>query len=78
MLHEGPMWVGREQQDVEGFSTELFGAQGRRFIRNNKDKKFYLHLSFNAVHNFTHQLPPEYLKEKGLSGAADMKPMANA
>lgn len=74
MLHEGPMWVQREQQDVEGFTTELFGEQGREFIRKNKDGKFYLHLSFNAVHNFTHQLPPVYLEEKGLNGFADPKP----
>ena len=74
MLHKGPMWVGREQQDVEGFATELFGAQGREFIRKHKDNNFYLHLSFSAVHNFTHQLPPEYLEAQGLEGVADMKP----
>jgi len=73
-LHEGPMWVEREQRDVEGFTTELFGEKGREFIRKQKDKPFYLHLSFNAVHNFTHQLPPAYLKEKGLKGFSDMKP----
>jgi arylsulfatase A-like enzyme len=73
-LHEGPMWVQREQKDIEGFTTELFGEQGRRFIRTNKAKPFYLCLSFNAVHNFTHQLPPDYLKEKGLKGFAGMKP----
>lgn len=73
MLHEGPMWVGREQKDIEGFTTELFGTQAREFIQKNKTNKFYLHLSFNAVHNFTHQLPAEYLKEQGLDGMADMK-----
>ncbi|VGO15441.1 Choline-sulfatase [Pontiella desulfatans] len=77
MLHEGPMWVQREQKDVEGFITELFGELAREFIRKNKDRKFYLHLSFNAVHNFTHQLPADYLKEKGLKGFADLKPGEN-
>ena len=71
MLHEGAMYVQKEQKNVEGFTTELFGQQARSFVRNNKDKPFYLHLSFNAVHNFVHQLPESYLKEKGLKGFAD-------
>ena len=73
MLHEGPMWVQREQQDVEGFTTDLFGKKSREFIRESKAKPFYLHLSFNAVHNFTHQLPLEYLREKGLEEILDVK-----
>lgn len=36
MLHEGPMWVQRKQQDVEGFTTELFGAKSREFIREKE------------------------------------------
>ena len=73
-LHQGPMWVQREKQDVEGFSTELFGAQARNFLRDHQREAFYLHLSFNAVHNYTHQLPESYLKNKGLEGFADLKP----
>ena len=70
-LHEGPMYVQREEKDVEGFSTELFGEQARAFVKANRAKPFYLHLSFNAVHNFTHQLPKSYLEEKGLKGFPD-------
>ncbi len=73
ILHEGPMWIQRERQDVKGFTTELFGAKGREFVRKNKANPFYLHLSFNAVHNFTHQLPTEYLRIKGLQGLPDLK-----
>lgn len=73
-IYQGPMYVGREKQDVEGFSTELFGEQARHFIEENKDQPFYLHLSFNAVHNFTHQLPSEYLEKMGLKGFADHDP----
>jgi len=71
MLHEGAMYVQKKQKNVEGFTTELFGEQARSFVRSNKDKPFYLHLSFNAVHNFVHQLPESYLREKGLKGFAD-------
>ena len=71
-LHEGPMYVGRKKENIEGFTTELFGQQAREFIKTNKDHSFYLHLSFNAVHNFTHQLPESYLKEKDLKGFKDV------
>jgi len=33
-----------------------------------------LQLSFNAVHNFTHQLPQEYLEEHQISGIEDWDP----
>lgn len=72
-LGQGPMWVQRERRDVKGFTTELFGEQAREFLRTNRERPFYLHLSFNAVHNFTHQLPESYLKENGLNGFADPK-----
>lgn len=68
------MWQGTEQVDVVGFSTELFGDRARDFLRANRRNHFGLVLSFNAVHNFTHQLPEEYLKEHGLSGYRDWDP----
>ncbi len=72
-LHEGPMWSQNEKVDVEGFATELFGQQARHFIKEHGRKPFFLTLSFNAVHNFTHQLPETYLKEQGLKGFPDIK-----
>jgi len=73
-LQKGPMWVDGELRDQEGFSTELFGERARAFVRENRDRPFFLVLSFNAVHNFTHQLPPEYLREHGLEGWRDWDP----
>ncbi|MEM8886556.1 MAG: sulfatase-like hydrolase/transferase, partial [Bacteroidota bacterium] len=35
-------------------------------------------VSFNAVHNFTHQLPQSYLDEKGLEGYHDWDPNTEA
>lgn len=75
MLEQGPLWVNREQEDVEGFTTQLFGAEARRWLREHRSDKFYLHLSFNAVHNFTYQLPPEYLEENGIQPFADWNPL---
>ena len=74
LLNPGPMWDQRKRRDVEGLSTELFGERARKFMRAHRDEPFYLHVSFNAVHNFTHQLPETYLKEKGLVGFRDPRP----
>ena len=73
-LYQGAMWENTRKVDVQGFSTEFFGERARKYMKENKDSPFYLHLSFNAVHNFTHQLPESYLKEKGLKGYYDYDP----
>jgi len=73
-LRQGPLWENKKHVDTLAFATELFGAKGREFISKNKDNKFFLQLSFNAVHNFTHQLPQEYLDKNGLKGYRDWDP----
>lgn len=73
-LRKGPFWEGEELRDAEGFSTEIFGERARDFLRAHKEEPFLLVLAFNAVHNFTHQLPPEYLAEHGLEGYRDWDP----
>lgn len=77
-LAQGPMFDGRELRDQEGFSTELFGRRARQFISANREGPFFLHLGFNAVHNFTHQLPAEYLASQGLKGYRDWDPEVEA
>jgi len=73
-LAQGPMWLNKELVDQEGFSTELFGERAIEFIDSNKEKPFFLQLSFNAVHNFTHQIPADELKRRGLKGYRDWNP----
>ena len=73
-LQQGPMWLNDKQMDVEGFSTAMYAAQASQFIMNHLDEPFFLTLSFNAVHNFTHQLPREYMEENGLEGYHDWDP----
>jgi len=69
-----PLWHNREQADFEGFTTWEFGKRARDFIETNKAKPFYLHLAFNAVHNFAWQLPPEELKKRRLPNRNDWMP----
>lgn len=73
-LRQQPLWDNFELVDTIAFATELFGAKACEFISNNQQTPFFLQLSFNAVHNFTHQLPSEYLDEKGLHGYHDWDP----
>lgn len=70
-LQQGAMWLGKKKVDQEGFSTELFGSRAHGFIEKNRERPFFLQLSFNAVHNFTHQLPEEYLRAHGMKGFRD-------
>ncbi|MCB2219075.1 MAG: sulfatase-like hydrolase/transferase [Bacteroidetes bacterium] len=73
-LRQQGMWVNTRTLDTLAFSTEMFGKEACRFIENNRDHKFFLQLSFNAVHNFTHQLPQNYLDSLGLKGYSDWDP----
>jgi len=73
-LRQQAFWNNTQKADTIGFSTEIFGLKARNFIGKNKEKPFFLQLSFNAVHNFTHQLPKEYLSKNGLKGYHDWDP----
>lgn len=75
-LRQGALWDNYDQIDTVAFSTELFGKKACDFINSNKKEPFFLQLSFNAVHNFTHQLPENYLKENSLKGYHDWDPNA--
>lgn len=70
----GPFRNGLEEVDREGMSTEIFGEKARDFMTRHKANPFFLYVSFNAVHNFTHQLPKEYLEEHGLTDYGDWDP----
>ncbi len=73
-LRQGPLWENTDKVDTIAFSTELFGKKACEFIDKHQDEKFFLQLSFNAVHNFTHQLPEQYLKDHSLKGYRDWDP----
>jgi len=73
-LRKQSLWNNFEKENINEFTTELFSKKAREFISENKNSPFFLQLSFNAVHNFTHQLPQKYLDEKGLKGYHDWDP----
>ncbi len=73
-LRQQPLWENFDQVDTMAFATELFGQKASEYISKHQQEPFFLQLSFNAVHNFTHQLPQAYLEEKGLTGYHDWNP----
>jgi arylsulfatase A-like enzyme len=73
-LRKGALWRNFNRVDTVAFSTTMFGDEARNFVQKNSEKPFFLQLSFNAVHNFTHQLPDEYLKKHNLKGYRDWNP----
>ncbi len=73
-LRQGPVWDSTQQKDTLAFSTEMLANKACEFIRKHKTEPFFLQVSFNAVHNFTHQLPNDYLQSHGLKGYHDWDP----
>ncbi|MEO1213498.1 MAG: sulfatase-like hydrolase/transferase [Bacteroidota bacterium] len=73
-LRKQSFWRNKNKVDTLSFSTQMIGNEAKAFIENHQDTPFFLQVSFNAVHNFTHQLPETYLKERGLQGYHDWDP----
>jgi len=73
-LRQGSLWENKEKVDTVAYFTKLVGEKSIEFIKENKDKKFFLQVAFNAAHNFTHQLPQEYLDKYNLDGYHDWNP----
>ncbi|GGZ92046.1 sulfatase family protein [Algibacter mikhailovii] len=61
-----PWFKNGKEFEKDGFTTEIISAWAQDYIDAHKNKPFFLQVSFNAVHNFNHQLPEKYLKEWNL------------
>jgi arylsulfatase A-like enzyme len=46
-----PIFRGEEQVDFPPHLTKAFGDEAAAFIKREKDKPYFLYLTFNAVHN---------------------------
>jgi len=66
-----PMLSGDDPVELEGFLTAELGRRARDFVERHVDDPFFLQLSFNAVHNFCWQLPPDELARRGLPVRSD-------
>lgn len=69
------MFRGNERIKEEGHATDLFKREALRFIEENRQRPFFLYLSFNAPHMAStfdkqaNQVPEKYWRMYGDSGA---------
>ncbi|MBS2213095.1 sulfatase-like hydrolase/transferase [Carboxylicivirga mesophila] len=70
----GPFWENDKQVDMEGYSTDIILDKSLQYIEEHKHHPFFLMVSFNAVHLFTHQIPDEDLKLMGIDKVPDWDP----
>lgn len=70
----GPFWENDQQVDREGYSTDIILEKSLAYIDQHKENPFFLMVSFNAVHLFTHQIPAEDLKAMGIEEVPDWDP----
>lgn len=73
-LGVGPFYKNDTLVDKEGYSTDLITHQAVSFINRNRQDPFFLMVSFNEVHLFTHQLPENALDSLNLNHVSDWYP----
>ncbi len=62
------MFRGNDRVKEKGYATDLFRREAVRFIRENKDRPFFLYVPFNAPHGASNlqrpgaQAPESYIK----------------
>lgn len=70
----GPFWENDNQVDMEGYSTDIILDKALDYIDAYKQDPFFLKVSFNAVHLFTHQIPKDDLKAMNIDEVPDWDP----
>ncbi|MDX1637181.1 MAG: sulfatase-like hydrolase/transferase [Balneolaceae bacterium] len=65
--HIGPLTRDHKKVSYNNdFTTDIFSREAVNFINRDRDRPFYLHLSYNAVHHPTYVGHPEYLDDFGI------------
>ena len=78
------MFRGNERIKEEGYATNLFRREAVRFIKENKDRPFFLYVAFNSPHSASNlhkdkvQAPENYIRIYGdPPGTKKMRHLAN-
>lgn len=61
-----PLFENGKAVECKNFLTYEFADRAMKFMDDNKENPYFYMLAFNAVHNFTWQLPEEELEKRGL------------
>lgn len=73
-LGVGPFWENKELVEMDGYSTDILINKATSFIEKNSQNPFFLMVSLNEVHLFTHQLPDTTLNRLGIEKVPDWNP----
>lgn len=69
-----PMFENGNPVECHNFLTYEFADRAMRFMEDIEGEPYFCMLAFNAVHNFTWQLPEEELEKRGLPKYDDYDP----
>jgi arylsulfatase A-like enzyme len=58
----------------DGYTTEIFTDWAIDFLKRHRDERFFLNVSYNAVHHLIHEVPQQYLDKFGVEQIADYDP----
>lgn len=60
--HLGPLMKDRGYKSFDkGYLTNIFTDEAIRFLKEKKEKPFFLTLAYNSVHHVIHEVPKKYL-----------------
>lgn len=70
--HLGPLMENQGYKSYEkGYLTDIFTDEAIQYLKEKRDKPFFLTLSYNSVHHIIHEVPQKYLDKY------DVKPIHN-
>lgn len=62
--HLGPLMHNHGYKSYEsGYLTDIFTDEAINYLKQKRDKPFFLTLSYNAVHHVIHEVPEKYLNK---------------
>ena len=71
----GPLMHNRGIKEFkDGYLTEVFTDAAIEFVERNREKPFFLALSYNSVHHLIHQSPKRYLDKFGVKEIPNYDP----
>jgi len=73
--HLGPLMENKNYKSYEeGYLTEIFTDAAVSYLKTDREKPFFLTLSYNAVHHVIHEVPQPYLEKYNVNPIHNYEP----
>ncbi len=73
--HLGPLMENNGYKSYdEGYITDIFTDEAIKYLETEKDKPFFLTLSYNSVHHVIHEVPQKYLDKYNVAPIHNYEP----